>query len=437
MQVGAVLVFEAGPLELRHGGIDIERVRAYTASRLSSTPRARQRSVALALGRLPAWVDDPYFDLSYHVRHVALPRPGDERQLKRLASRILSQSLDREKPPWELVIIEGLDDHRLAVIAKADVALLSGREGFDPLAALASATPDEAIDAAPRIETQPTPGRVALMRTELARRAREAARLEAVGATLGHGLRGALNALERALASRAELPLTGPAGPHRRIEWLALDHADLRPLGERLGGSTQAVLLATLAGALRVFLSRRGLDASDLDVRVSTPIGVGSEESAIEAPLVALPLGEADPRLRLEALRGVPEPAASAGAGLTLLRDLARLYEAAASGRPASLCLSALSVPAPKLFLLGSGLRECIAVAPLLPGHTLGLSVTHFDGRAMVGFSGDASLVSDLPLLADAFAASFDELRRIAGRSVHPARKRADQSRVRKPGAEA
>ncbi|MEX2206506.1 MAG: wax ester/triacylglycerol synthase domain-containing protein [Myxococcota bacterium] len=437
MHVGAVLVFEAGPLGLRHGGIDIERVRAYTAARLARAQRAQQRSVGLALGRLPAWVDDPFFELAYHLRHVALPRPGDERQLKRLASRSFSQALDREKPPWEIVVVEGLDEGRFALIAKADVALLEGRDGFDPLALLLSATPDEPIETVKRGETQPTPGRVALLRAELARRAREAARVEAVGATLGHGLRGALNALERAVASRGELPLTGTTGPHRRVEWLALDHADVRATGERLGASTQGLLLATLAGALRAFLSRRGLDPAELDVRALTPIGVGDEAGAVDAALVALPLAEPDPKLRLEALADRPEPAASAPGEFSLLRKLARLNEAAASGRPASLCVSSLSAPPAPRFLLGAKLRECFTFAPLLPGHTLGLSATFFDGRVMLGWSADATLVADLPLLADAVAASFDELRRIASRPVHPARKRADQSRVRNLGAEA
>jgi diacylglycerol O-acyltransferase len=437
MHVGAVLVFEAGPLGLRHGGIDIERVRAYTASRLPRAKRAQQRSIGLALGRLPAWIDDPFFDLAYHLRHVALPRPGDERQLKRLASRTLSQTLDREKPPWEIVLVEGLDEGRFALIAKADVALLEGPDAFDPLALLLSATRDQPIEAVKRGEPQPTPGRVALLRAELARRAREVARLEAVGATLGHGLRGALNALERAVASRGELPLTGPAGPHRRVEWLALDHADLRSTGERLGASTQGLLLATLAGALRAFLSRRGLDASELDVRALTPIGVGEALGAVEAPLVALPLAEADPALRLAALADLSEPTTPGNGEFSPLGELARLHAAAASGRPASLCVASLVAPATPRFLLGATLRECFAFAPLLPGHTLGLSATLLDGRVMLGFSADATLVADLPLLADAVAASFDELRRIASRSVHPTRKRADQSRVRNLGAEA
>jgi len=423
MHVGAVLVFEAGPLALRHGGIDIERVRAYTTARLSRSPRSQQRPVESALGRRRDWVDDPFFDLTYHVRHIALPRPGDERQLKRLAARFFSLALDREKPPWELMLVEGLDDNRFALIAKVDPALLIGRDGFDPLAALARATPDEAIAAAPPIEPRPTPLRVA--------------RTQAIGAALGHGLRGALNALERALGSRVELPLTGPTGPHRRVEWLALDHTDLRLLGERLGASTQAILLATLAGALRVFLARRGLEADDLVVRALTPVRVGAGEGEIEAPLVVLPLAEPEPRRRLAALNSVLEPTADAGAELSVLRDLASLYSAAASARPASLCVSSLFAPTPPLFLLGSVLRECIAVAPLLKGHMLGISATHFNGRATLGFNGAAALVAELPLFADAVAASFDELRRLTRGPIHSKGRRADQSRARNHRAEA
>ena len=437
MQVGAVLVFEAGPLELRHGGIDIERFRAYTAARLGHTPRAQQHSVELALGRLPVWVDDPFFNLDYHVRHAALPRPGDERQLKRLAARIFSQALDREKPPWELWLVEGLDAGRFAVIAKADTAFASGRDGFDPLAALVRKSAEERIDAAPRAELRPTPGRIALMRAELARRAREAARPEQIAAALGHGLRGALNALERALAAAGELPLTGPAGPHRRVEWLALEQADLRAVSERLAAPTHGVLLAALAGALRVFASRRGLEPDALALRALTPIGVGAVPDEAIAPLVALPLAEPDPLLRLAALRAAPAPTGATGTRFSVLRDLANLQSAAAAGRPASLSVASLSAPSAPLYLLGAPLRACIPIPSLLPGHTLGIAVSLFDERAMLGFAGDAALVPDLPLLVDAVAASFDELRRLASRTVHPAKPRADHARGRKRGAEA
>jgi WS/DGAT/MGAT family acyltransferase len=437
MQVGAVLVLEAGPLELRNGGVDIEQIRAYTAERLARTPRARQRGLNLALGQLPVWVDDPFFDLVYHVRHVALPRPGDERQLKRLAARIFSEALDPEKPPWELWVVEGLDEGRFALIAKADAALVSGVEGFDPLEAILDTSGEVALRPAPAIEPRPTPSRVALMRDELARRAREIARPESVGAALGQGLRSALNALERALASRSELPLTGPAGSQRRIELLELDQADLRMLAESLGASRQAILLAALAGALRVYASRRGLDPAAAEVRVLTPIGVGGGDAAAVAPLVALPLSEPDPRLRLEALRGAPVPPDASGASLSLLRDLARLHAASAAGRPASLCVTALLGSEAPVFVLGSPVRGCTGIAPLLSGHTLGITATFYAGRVRLGFSGDAALAPDLPLLADSVAASFDELRRLSSPPVHRAGRRADPSQVREMGADA
>jgi WS/DGAT/MGAT family acyltransferase len=437
MQVGAVLVFEAGPLELRHGGIDIERVRAYTAARLARSPRAQQRLLELALGRLPVFVDDPFFSLDYHVRHTALPRPGDERQLKRLAARVFSQALDREKPPWELWFVEGLDENRFALIAKADVTLFEGPDGIDPLAALVSDSADVAIESVAKSDSRPTSGRVALMRAELARRAREVARPEAVGAAFGNSLRGALNALERALAATGEAPLTGPAGPHRRVEWLALDPADLRAISARLDGTPHEILLATLAGALRVFIARRGLEPDALELRALTPVGVGSADEPIEAPLVTLPVAEPDPLQRLAAVRVAPEPDDGPNFVFSVLGDLARLYVAAASGRPASLCVTDLRAPSTALFFLGARLRACISVVPLLPGHTLGISATECDGRAMLGFSADAALVPDLPLLADAVAASFDELRRLASGSVHSAASRADQSRTRNFRAEA
>jgi hypothetical protein len=122
MQLGAVLVFDAGPLTLRNGGIDVERLRAYTAERLPELPRSRQRRVELALGRLAYFAEDPSFQLDYHVRHASLPRPGDERALKRLAGRVFSQALDPDKPLWELWVVEGLEEGRFALIAKLDSA---------------------------------------------------------------------------------------------------------------------------------------------------------------------------------------------------------------------------------------------------------------------------------------------------------------------------
>jgi hypothetical protein len=107
--IAAITVFEAGGLARPDGGVDIERVRAYVASRLHRLPRYRQRLAWIPVEGHPVWVDDPHFQIEYHVRHTALPRPGDERQLKRLAGRVVSQPLDRERPLWEFWVVEGLE----------------------------------------------------------------------------------------------------------------------------------------------------------------------------------------------------------------------------------------------------------------------------------------------------------------------------------------
>jgi hypothetical protein len=118
MHVGVVLLFDARPLRAPHGGLDMERIRAYYESRLALMPRYRQRLAYIPLERHPVWVDDDRFNLFYHIRHTALPQPGEERQLKRLCGRILSQKLDTTKPLWEIWVVEGLEGDRFALIAK-------------------------------------------------------------------------------------------------------------------------------------------------------------------------------------------------------------------------------------------------------------------------------------------------------------------------------
>ena len=208
MQVGAVLVFDAGPLQLRNGGIDVERLRAYTAERLSEVPRACQRRMELALGRISWFADDPAFQLDYHVRHASLPRPGDERALKRLAGRVFSQALDPDKPLWELWVIEGLEEGRFALIAKLDTALLEEERGLLETAAGA---------------LRP--------------------------ASLVAGMLGGAR-----------------ASSHCRIDWLPLDAADVSAVCRRLAAREADVVLAALGGGLRRLAERRGSEQTPICV---------------------------------------------------------------------------------------------------------------------------------------------------------------------------
>jgi len=337
MQLGAVLVFDTGPLQLRNGGVDVEQIRAYTAERLSELP---ELSAARGQG----------FSLDYHVRHASLPRPGDERALKRLAARVFSQALDPGKPLWELWVVEGLDERRFALIAKLDGALFEPARGV-VASALAALSPS--------------------------------------------GLLASL------LGGR-----TAPA--HLRIDWLPLDAADVAAVCNRLGAREGDVILAALAGGLRRLFERRGGGAVGR-AYASTPLCVANGRAA---PRIRLPLDEPEPRARLGLVRAArervtaPEPTASP------LAALARLARAAASSPRADVVLAELAAPAGAL--LGARLRAAVPILPPPMGGTLGVTATRSGDCIFLGLSADAVLMPDLSALADGVAASFDELRKLA-----------------------
>ena len=124
MHVAGVAIFEAGPLSTADGGIDIDKIRTFIESKLSYVPRYRQHLAWVPIEKNPVWVDDEFFDIDYHVRHVSLPHPGTEEQLKAMMGRLLSQQLNRAKPLWELWVVEGLEGDRFALVFKIHLCLL-------------------------------------------------------------------------------------------------------------------------------------------------------------------------------------------------------------------------------------------------------------------------------------------------------------------------
>ena len=169
--IAAITVFEAGRLARPDGGVDIERVRAYVGSRLHRLPRYRQRLAWIPVEQHPVWVDDPHFQIDYHVRHTALPRPGDERQLKRLAGRVISQPLDRERPLWEFWVVEGLEGgKRFAIVQKVHHCMIDGISGVDLMAILLAVDPEAEPEPSPPFEPRPTLSPLDLLASEVGRR---------------------------------------------------------------------------------------------------------------------------------------------------------------------------------------------------------------------------------------------------------------------------
>ncbi|RIL05034.1 MAG: hypothetical protein DCC71_11950, partial [Proteobacteria bacterium] len=133
MHVAAVLVCEAEPLTRADGSLDVDRIRSFLDAQLHAIPRYRQRLAWIPVENHPVWVDDASFNLQYHVRHVSLPRPGDERQLKRLVGMLSSQKFDPTKPLWEMWVIEGLEGGRFALLARCHHCMVDGIAGVGVL----------------------------------------------------------------------------------------------------------------------------------------------------------------------------------------------------------------------------------------------------------------------------------------------------------------
>ena len=170
MHVGGVMLFDAAPVRSSSGGLDIERIRAAIEARLHLVPRFRQRLAYLPYERLPIWVDDDRFRLAYHVRHTALPKPGDERMLKRLVGRIMSQQLDRTRPLWEMWFVEGLEDDQFALISKTHHCMIDGVSGADLISVIMEPFPNPEPGEPTSWTPRPHPSDARLLFDELRRR---------------------------------------------------------------------------------------------------------------------------------------------------------------------------------------------------------------------------------------------------------------------------
>ncbi len=449
--IAATLVFESGPLRRPDGGIDADRIREYVASRLYRIPRYRQKLAWIPVEGHPVWVDDDSFNVHYHVRHTSLPAPGDERQLKRLAGRIMSQQLDRGKPLWEMWIVEGLDDDRFALITKTHHCVIDGIAGVDLMTVLLSPSPEEEGEPPPRWIPEPPPGALELLGSEAVRRALTplaAARglLRALGDPAGAASEAreqvaALGeALSAGLRSASETPLNREPGPHRRFDWTSFDLAPVKELKNKLGGTVNDVVLATVTGAVGRFLEQRGVPPGAqrrLDLRAMVPVSVrpaterGTVGNKIALWAVALPIGESDPRHRLSAVREVTERLKESRQALgasvlaavsewtvpTLLTLATRM---AYRFRAANLVVTNVPGPQLPLYLLGARMLASYPMLNLLMNHSLGIALFSYDGRLHWGVMADWDLVPDLHDFVGHIEASFRELAEATGVELEP-----------------
>jgi WS/DGAT/MGAT family acyltransferase len=441
--VTAVAIFEPGALVGPEGSLDIERARAYVDARLHRLPTYRQRLAHTPVQRHAVWVDDERFEIDYHVRHASLARPGGLDQLKELAGQITSVRLDRDRPLWELWFVEGLADGGFAVVAKVHHALVDGVSGVGLLTAILTASPEPVTSALEPWSPKPAPGLVDFLWDGAVSGVRQSlAAIGAVGGALASPRRTASHAAAAALSTWETLgaafdrppstPINRPIGTQRRVDWRALDMAELLDLRKRLDGTLNDVVLAVVAGAMRRYFKARRVRLRGSDLRVIVPVDTRSrpEDAAlanrVSAWFVTLPVSERDPLRRFARIRAQTRRRKHARAELVIdlfhrFADWAgssSLTALGASGvswlRPYNLIVTNIPGPHFPLYMLGSTLREFVPALPLFANQGLAVTAMSYRGRVYFGLTGDRDVLGDLPEFAEAIEASFAELRAAA-----------------------
>jgi diacylglycerol O-acyltransferase / wax synthase len=432
MHVGSLLILD-GP------GPTYAQFLAHVESRLAAVPRYRQRVKRLAMDvARPYWADDPHFSLAYHLRHTAIPHPGDETQLRALAGRVMSQRLDLARPLWEMWLVEGLPDGRWAVISKVHHAMIDGVSGHDILETLLDRDPSAAPW--PRSDWSPRPEP---SRSELT--AAGAEWMVAVPGRLGRLARHVVAQPDAALrdtavrvrglaavgrqATRPTSVLNGPLGPHRRWAWARAGLADAKAVKDAAGGTINDVVLTAITGGFRTFLAGRGESVADDIVRSMVPVSVRSADehgrlgNKVSAMFADLPVGIDDPMARLTAVSqqmsrlkaggmsvGVHSMVAAADFVPPTLVSLGARVAVTVGQRVVNTVTTNIPGPQYPLYLCGRRLREMFPYIPVGQAIRISIGIVSYDGGLYFAATGDADAVPDLDDLCIAIEDSMAEL---------------------------
>jgi diacylglycerol O-acyltransferase / wax synthase len=422
MHIGSVGLFEGPPPAPGE-------VKQAVAARLAQVPRYRQkvRFVPLALGR-PVWVEDPHFNLDYHVRRTALPAPGGHQELRNLVGRVMSQQLDRNKPLWELWVAEGLDNAGWALISKTHHSMVDGVAATDLLSVLLDSNREPAP--VPQDEWQPVPEPSSAELLAHSLRLRAASPYEATRTVLSavrgprqvakqavDAARGIVN-MRGLLAPNPNTTLNGPIGPHRTWDWARARLADIKEIRSQHGGTVNDVVLAVITNGFRELLLERGEEVSGRVIRTMVPVSVraeserGTYNNKVSAMFAELPVHLDDPAERVQAIHAQMQDLKSSGQAvaaerLTALGGFAPGVLLALGGRVAtrlpqtSVNTVTTNVPGPQhpLYLAGRRMLEAFPFVPL-GGHVrVGIAIFSYDGGINFGVTGDRDTAPDIDVV--------------------------------------
>lgn len=423
-----------------------DRIVELTEERLHLAPMFRQRLVTVPFElHHPIWVDDPDFDLRFHIRQASLPSPGGPRELAAFAAHVTSLPLDRSRPLWEMYIVDGLDDGNIAMITKTHHAAVDGVSGMELTLAMLDVTPDPAPIEQPEEPWRPetVPSDLSMLSYAINSLVRQPVR---VARALPKTVRGAVNtvALRRRPTEPGLAPPPAPfqaprtslnvaISPRRSFAYCDIDLDELKSVKNSLGGTLNDVVLAVTAGGLVRWFDAKG-EHPDRSLSAMVPISIRSEEQSgtagnqVSSMIVSLATDVADPVERLHAIS-----ASTAGAkestkaiGASMLQDWAEFAAPALAARAARLYsrmnladrhrppfnLTISNVPGPPfpLYSYGAKMVANYPMGPISEGGALNVTVTSYQGQMSFGLHADAQSVPDPWEISDAIQAAAAEL---------------------------
>jgi len=433
MHVGAALIFDAKPLTLEHGGLDIERLTRYTKAALDSIPRYRQRVEWIPGYGHPVWVDDERFNMHFHLRHTRLPLPGDERSLKRLVGRLFSQHLDRSRPLWEFWVVEGVENDRFALIIKVHHCMVDGIAGVELLQALLQISPDAPERDPHEWKPRPGPSRTQLLVGETNHRVEGLRKLSHFLPRVRQNFQGLSSLLRSGMKPAPRTIFTEhDISPYRRFDWVRFALDEVKAVKNTLGGTINDAVVATVTGAVRRFLLRRGSDVDSMEgFRTALPVNIrkagGSTVGNQVALLLAdLPVSEPDPIERLRKVIHVTtelkkESNQTGGAelieevaDLTTKRIVSELYLVAMKLRTYNLIITNVPGPPFPLYLLSSPMKAIYPMVPLMQNQNLGIALFSYAGGLHFGLNADWESFPDVHEFVEDLEASFAEYKQLA-----------------------
>jgi diacylglycerol O-acyltransferase len=435
--VGSLSVLDGVPLRAVDGRIRFDELREHVARRTVRVPRLRQRIMEVPYGQgRPVWVDDEHFDIDYHVRLTALPRPGDERQLAALMGRLQSLPLDRSRPLWEMWFVDGLADDRVALIIKTHHALGDGIANVDLALALVDLEPDPPPDdTAPDWTPRPTPGETELLGDAIREQFERPGRC--ARALLG-ALRDPRPAIDAAtnvgrtvanfLAKPAPAPWNVPVSSHRRWVSASVPMQVVRRVRERHEASINDVVLAACSGALRTFLVEHGDTGIDQRViKAMVPVSMrGTDQhgdtlgNLVSLIIVELPVDEHDPVVRLERIHAMTSELKGSGLvdGAQRILDIADaitplagpLTRYVSRSIPMNLVITNIPGPPVPLYLCGARFLRVFPYVEVIDNEGLTIAVVSYDDHLHFGITADRDVMADLVDVAASIEQEFAAL---------------------------